>query len=163
MSVRLSSDHTEQYYVEILKDIKGVRQRYTIEYNENGKTKKIYFNGKIQSINIRKGLSFVIHAERQKWTIVNIASIVDENVVCKFFSRKEMILYDLLKNVSQLLNIPTEDVLYRFTTYEKNGRVYQGKNNMFELSDKHKDVVISKLLRVLEERGKKISDDHTTN
>jgi len=152
MSIKLSSDRTEQFYVESLKGIKGIQQKYIIEYNENGKSKKIYFNGKIQSINIRKGIFFVIHVEREKWTIVNIAMAVDEDVICKFFNRKEMILYDLLQNVSQLLNMSIEDVLYKFTTYEKEGRVYEGKRNIFELSDRHKDVVISKLSKIIRDK-----------
>ncbi|MGB9892761.1 hypothetical protein [Thermodesulfovibrio yellowstonii] len=152
VSIRLSSSHTEKLYVDSIRELKGVKQRYVIEFkDEEKKTRKVSFNGRVQSINIRRGLFFVIHASREKWVIINIAAAVDEKVVLKFLTRKELLLIDLVKQASHLLNMPEEDVLYQFTTFtDKSGQVRPGKRSIYELSDKRKDVVIDKLSKLIQ-------------
>lgn len=159
ISIRLTSSSNNAETIQEIKQLKGCPQEYIIEDiptrngGSSGKyTKQIEFSAKIQSLNIRSTLNFVIHTEKQDFHIHKILDMMDRKLNMKFMSLKEKKLQELLNKVAEVLNLPEKEVLYKFTTFKskKNGKTVIGKRSIYELSEKHKTVVIDKLKRMLD-------------
>ena len=159
ISIRLTSSSNNSETIQEIKQLKGCLQKYIIEglparngSSSNKDTKKLDLSAKIQSLNIRSTLNFVLHTEKQNFQINEILDMMNRKLIIKFMSRKEKKLQELLNKVAEVLNLPETEVLYKFTTFKskKNGKTVIGKRSIYELSEKHKTVVIDKLRRMLD-------------
>jgi mRNA-degrading endonuclease HigB of HigAB toxin-antitoxin module len=63
----------------------------------------------------------------------------------RFFSDTERSLKQLLNEISNKTGKTEEDILYEVTTFQKGNDVIEGKRNIFDLSERHKSVVVDKL------------------
>ncbi len=61
-------------------------------------------------------------------------------------------LKTILCSASKKFNIQEEELIYRFTTYTKNGRTYEGKKNLDEVSEKQKVILYDKIKKLLREK-----------
>jgi len=162
ISIRMTSSSNNSETIQEIKQLKGCLQKYIIEDSpaRNGgspdkDTKQIELSAKIQSLNIRSTLNFVLHTEKQDFHIHKILNIMGRKLTMKFMSQKEKKLQELLNKVAEVLNMPEKEVLYKFTTFKsnKNGKTVKGKKSIYELSEKHKTVVIDKLKKMLDSRA----------
>lgn len=62
------------------------------------------------------------------------------------------LLKTILHSASKKLDIQEEELIYRFTTYTKNGRTYEGKRNLDEVSEKQKVIIYDKVKKLLREK-----------
>ena len=159
ISIRLTSSSNNSETIQEIKQLKGCLQKYIIEdiparkgVSPDKDKKQIELSAKIQSMNIRSTLNFVLHTDKQDFHIREILDMMDRKLTMKFMSQKEKKLQELLNKVAEIVNMPVEEVLYKFTTFKsrKHGKTVKGKRNIYELSEKHKTVVIDKLKRMLD-------------
>lgn len=162
ISISVSTEDSRKSVVEELKKLQGRKWKYTIETddtdnNTNRNTKKsIYINAKIQSLSLSRAISFTFHTPIQRFIIFRLLDMKDASngVTIKFISPTESTLQDLVDKVAKKYGIKKEDAIQRVTTFrskEPSGNSIPGKRSIFELSDRHKEVAVDKLQRMLKE------------
>jgi len=62
------------------------------------------------------------------------------------------LLKTILHSASQKLGIQEEELIYKLTTYTKNGKTYEGKRNLDEVSEKQKVIIYDKVKKLLREK-----------
>jgi len=62
------------------------------------------------------------------------------------------LLKTILHSASQKLGIQEEELIYKFTTYTKNGKTYEGKRNLDDVSEKQKVIVYDRVKKLLKVR-----------
>jgi hypothetical protein len=149
-SIKMSSDIVEPITMDEIRKIKGVPHRFYLYIYENSQDNKIALHdAEIKSINIRKNLSFVLHIEKNKPLIYKIIKYMDSPMHLRFFSDTERSLAQMLNEISNKTGKIEEDILYEVTTFQKGSDVIEGKRNIFDLSERHKSVVVDKLKKIL--------------
>ena len=58
----------------------------------------------------------------------------------------------ILHSASQKLGIQEEELIYKLTTYTKNGKTYEGKRNLDEVSEKQKLIIYDKVKKLLRKK-----------
>jgi len=162
ISISVSTEDRRKSVVEELKKLQGKEWKYTIEANNtddntNGNTKKsIYINAKIQSLGLSRVVSFTFHTPIQRFVVFRLLDMKDagDGVNIKFISTTESTLQDLMEKVAKKYGIKKEEAIRRVTTFrskENAGKSIPGKRSIFELSDRHKEVAVDKLQKMLKE------------
>lgn len=153
-SIKMSSDIVEPITIDEIRKIKGVPHRFYLYIYENSQDDKIALHdAEIKSINIRKNLSFILHIEKTKPLIYKIIKHMDSPMHLRFFSDTERSLKHLLNEISSKTGKTEEDILYEVTTFHKGNDVIEGKRSIFDLSERHKSVVVDKLKKILVDCG----------
>lgn len=138
-----------------LKKIKGKDIKFIIQnekYNE--KPERIFFTGRVKSINLRNKINFVIHTNKDKVVIIKTIKLMDESLLLIFKSEKEQKLSELLHSVSESLQKPEPELLYELTTFKcRDGTIIEGKKSIYELSEKHREVLLNKLTKMIEKQA----------
>lgn len=137
-----------------IKKIKGKDIKFIIQNErQSEKPERIFFTGRIKSINLRNKINFVIHTNKDKVVIIRTIRLMDEPLLLIFKTEKEQRLSELLHSVSEATQKPESELLYSLTTFiTKNGTVVEGKKTIYELSERHKEILIDKLTKMLETR-----------
>jgi hypothetical protein len=99
-------------------------------------------------------ICFTLHTAVQKFVIFKLLAMkdCDGNTVIKFISPTESLLQQLTEKAAKRFNISPEEALIRATTFksrEKLSETVPGKRSIYELSDRHKQVAVEKLQRML--------------
>ncbi len=144
ISIRLNAQN-DNAIEEELKKIKKKSIRFSIDNIEKHEN-ILYFTGKLHSINIRKGLNFVIHTTRDTNIIYKLIKYIDAPLKLKFTSEKEEHIIKLLNEIHNKTGKEITDIIYENTCFKtKDGKTIEGKKNIFELTEKRKDVLLGKL------------------
>jgi hypothetical protein len=128
--------------------LRGVTERYVLA--EEGNTRNaLYFNGNIHSANLKQKLGVILHAPVAAPLVLKAIELMGKPVYVRFTTEVERELIELLTAAARRESTGWEEILYRLTTYSKNGLVRNGKRSIYDLSVRQRDVVIDKLHRLL--------------
>lgn len=116
----------------------------------------VFVNVRVRSINFQEKMRFVLHAEKDSALVKKLIDLMGD-VIIKIISassshRKSLDnkLDGLLQKVSERTGEEKSQLLKKLTTFKtSDGRIVEGKENLQDLSEKHKQVVINKLERML--------------
>lgn len=140
---------------EVLEELERLKNKQTVftlipqRKDEDGKPVKIYFTGKVKSINIRNKINFVIHTEKDKIVIIRTIKIMDEPITIAFKSDREKLLTELLQKAGEVTSKSIPEIIRELTSFTtKDGRFIEGKTNIYALSEKQKEVLTDKLLKL---------------
>lgn len=151
-SVKMCSVSTDQAILDEIRKIRGMRRKFSLRMATNPEPVVIAIHdGEIVSVNAGKKLTFVLHIPKNKPLIYKIVKYMDEPMQFRFFSDTEKTLKQLLSEISAKTGRSEEDILFEATTFTKGNDVIEGKRNIFDLSERHKTVVVSKLEKFLRE------------
>ena len=119
----------------------------------------VTFEAKIRSINIqREGASLLLRTKRSRFIVGRLYDLMDkgsnEFMVSESIGRK---LSHLLDKVSKKTGEPEENLLFRLTSFKKDGNEILGKKSIEELSENQKVVVLRKLNSMLQREFAKCS------
>ncbi len=160
ISISISTLDCRDEVLEELKKIKGEPQKFIMEATypkwngEKPNAGRLDLKAKIQSISVTEPLSFSLHTGITKFLILRIYEIREsgENIELKFFSMKERRILHLMDRVAEKMKISPEEALFKATSFRnKNGKVIEGKKNIYELSESHKSVAADRLATMLGE------------
>ncbi len=163
ISISMSTQDFRDEVLEELKKIKGEPQKFIVEAQfskwnrERADTERLDLKAKIQSISVTEPLSFSLHTGITKYLLLRIYEIREsgENIELKFFSMKERRIMNLMDRVADKMKITPEEALYKATSFKnRNGKVVEGKRNIFDLSESHKSVAADRLAAMLGETNK---------
>lgn len=159
ISIKLTSSDTRHNVFEAIKKIKGLPYHFRFEQN---KEPKLSITGTIKSVNLRKRIHIVLHIPKEsKKEIMPIVSPLIEIkgtlIYLVFEPPQKDNITELLNKASKICNKSPENLLFELSTFEKNGAKIMGKHNIEELSDKHKEVVKNKLLKIIYQSKNKSS------
>lgn len=142
VSIKVSAENTGSSLITTLEKLQG--RTFDIYINE------LVFNAKMQSISIRHNVDLLFHAERNTRILKRLAELMDEDVTLIIEDEQDRALKSLLANVAEILVMAEEDLLYKLTTFNKNGKKVEGKKNIHEISDKQKPIITDKLSKMIE-------------
>lgn len=131
-----------------LREVKGISQRYSIVEAENS-SPPLYFDGKIHSINIVQGARLVFHAPYHAALILKAVSMFGQPAYLRFQSQIEHDVSELLHRAAIRENVDKRDILYRLTTFTKDGAVREGKRSVYDVSEAQLKVVLDKLRKIV--------------
>lgn len=131
-----------------LREAKGISRRYSIVEQENSSS-PLFFDGKIHSINIVQGARLVFHAPYHAALTLKAVSMFGQPAYLRFQSQIESEVSELLHRAAIRENADQRDILYRLTTFKKNGTVKEGRRSVYDVSEAQLKVVLDKLRRIV--------------
>lgn len=143
VSIKISAENTGLSLITALEKLRG--KTADIYLNE------LVFSAKIQSMNIRNDIDLLFHTDRNITILKRLADLMDEDVTLAIEDEQDRDLKTLLAKGAETLSMPEADLLYKVTTFSKNGKDVGGKKNVYEVSDKQKPIVIDKISKLLKE------------
>lgn len=151
LSLRVSINDicTTEMIDEITKN-KGISLKYTlVDIDTPGK--RLFFTGKIQSINIIKGLTVIMHTAVIIPLILKALELKGKPVYVRFITENERELLNLLESAAKRESVDAMEILYRLTTFysKKDEKTRPGKRSIFDVSASQRKVVMDKLHRSL--------------
>ena len=159
ISINISTEDSRAEVVEELKKMQSEDRKYSIESSpakNNTKEKTgLYIDARLKSLSLSGVVSFTLHTPVKKFVIFKLLAMKDRegDTVIKFISPTESLLQQLTEKAAQRFNISPEEALTRATTFksrEKLSEMVPGKRSIYELSDRHKQVAVDKLQRMLQ-------------
>lgn len=146
ISITLSSPDVDTTTIDETKKIKKQNKEFNISV---GSYDYVKFNGTIVSINVRKRFHFVIHLDKETyWQIISKFSwVIDKFITVAFVSEKEKEIKTMLNHIASKAQISEDDLLFRLTSFKN----VEGKKSLSELSEKRKDILHSKLKKMISE------------
>lgn len=143
VSIKISAENTGLSLITALEKLRG--KTADIYLNE------LVFSAKIQSMNIRNDIDLLFHTDRNIRILKRLADLMDEDVTLAIEDEQDRDLKTLLAKGAETLLMSEADLLYKVTTFSKNGKDVGGKKNVYEVSDKQKPIVIDKISKLLKE------------
>ncbi len=148
LKVRIDEAADDMQSLAEIKELKGETRKYTMAAAEGG-TNSIYFTGQIKSINIVKGLMVVLHTPAAPVLVAKAIDMIGLPVRLYFSTGKEQELASLVKAAARLEGVEPEEIVYRLTTFSKEGQTIEGKRSIYDISESQQKVVLSKLHKML--------------
>jgi len=158
ISINISIEDNRREVVEELKMMQLKDWRYSIEsssFKDNNKEKTgLYIDARLKSLSLSGTVSFTLHTEVRRFVIFRLLAVKGSagDTVIKFISPTESLLQQLTEEAAKRFDISPEEALRRVTTYpgrKKPDEMVPGKRSIFELSERHKQVAVDKLQRML--------------
>lgn len=117
--------------------------------------------GVVKSVGLRKGIHLLIHLPCTEFIVMNLFSLMNSDTVpFTVNSEQDKKLLCLLSKASIDKCKSQQELLRELTTFiGKNGKRVLGKDNIYDLSPRHQEVVISKLHRII---NAAVEGDHAT-
>ncbi len=158
ISISVSIDDNRAEVVDELKKMQSEDRKYSINSftaKDNNKEKTgLYIDARLKSLSLSGLISFTLHTAVRKFVIFKLLAMkgCEGDTVIKFISPTESLLQQLTEKAAKRFNISPEEALIRATTFKSREKLYEmvpGKRNIFELSDRHKQVAVDKLQKML--------------
>lgn len=153
LKVRIDEAADDIHLLTEVKDLKGKSKKYTLTVTERPAL-GIYFTGQIKSLNIVKGLIIVLHTPAIPAVVVKAIDMIGLPASLRFLTDDEQELIGLAKAAARLEGVEPEEIIFRLTTFKKDGRTIEGKFSVFDISESQQKVVLSKLHKILSEKQK---------
>lgn len=149
LSLRLRlGDVSEGEAIEEIKKLKGVQQRYTFICQDN-ENDTFYFTGEINSINIRQGMIIILHTPVSIPLVIKAIDLIGIPLCVRFTTGIEKELRNLLNTAARKESTEPEEVLYKLTTFTKDGITRPGKRSIYNVSDPQRRVLVNRLHKML--------------
>lgn len=158
ISISVSTDDTRNEVIDELKKMQAGDRKFSIESyisktNTNEK-KGLYIDARVKSLSLSGTISFTLHAPIQRFVVFKLLDIkaCEGGTVLKFMSHTESLLQQLTEEAAKKFDISPEEALRRVTTFpgkRKPDEMVPGKRSIFELSERHKQVAVDKLKKML--------------
>ena len=158
ISISVSTDDTQNEVIDELKKMQTRHGKYWIESSitkSKGNDKKgLYIDARVKSLSLSGTVSFTLHTAIQRFVIFRLLDIKasEGGTVIKFISHTESLLQQFMEEASRKFDISPEEALRRVTTFPGKRRpdeMVPGKRSIYELSERHKQVAVDKLRKML--------------
>lgn len=158
ISISISTDNNRAEVVDELKKMQSEDRKYSIESftaKDNNKEKTgLYIDARLKSLSLSGVISFTLHTAVKKFIIFKLLAMkgCEGDTVIKFISPTESLLQQLMEKAAARFNVSPEEALIKATTFKSRENLSEtvpGKRNIYELSDRHKQVAVDKLQKML--------------
>ena len=149
LSLRLRiGDVSDGEAIEEIKKLKGVQQRYTFICPDN-ENDTFYLTGEINSINIRQEMTIILHTPVSVPLVIKAVEFMGKPLYVRFTTAIEKELRNLLNTAARKESTEPEEILYKLTTFIKDGVTRPGKRSIYNVSDPQRRVLVSRLHKML--------------
>ena len=149
--ISLKMRFKESYSAEILEDIrkiKNIQHRYTV-VDAGNPVDALFFEGEIHSANTITELSLILRAPVTTPLVLKAIELLKRDVILRFKTNTEHDMTELLNAAARMESADPGDILFRLTTFTKNGVTRNGKKSIYDLSEAQRRVVLDKLRKLL--------------